>query len=115
MSPSDRVAQIYPQAPGSLFVAFYDSQGYGGGILTRLHTGTNRGISPVSPLREILKKIIKIFIENNGVPSEIRIERFKNTKSKRVAPMPSGWLKEQYAILFHGKEALIGSLLQKGN
>jgi hypothetical protein len=25
------------QAPGSLFVAFYDSQGYGGGILTRLH------------------------------------------------------------------------------
>jgi hypothetical protein len=25
-------------APGSLFVSFYDSQGYGGGILTRLHT-----------------------------------------------------------------------------
>jgi hypothetical protein len=30
MSPSDRVAQLYPQAPGSLFVAFYDSQGYAG-------------------------------------------------------------------------------------
>jgi hypothetical protein len=28
-----------PQAPGSLFVAFYDSRGYGGGILSRLHTG----------------------------------------------------------------------------
>jgi hypothetical protein len=27
MSPSDRVAQLYPQAPVSLFVAFYDSQG----------------------------------------------------------------------------------------
>jgi hypothetical protein len=39
MSPSDRVAQLYREAPGSLFVAFYDSQGYGGGILTRLHTG----------------------------------------------------------------------------
>jgi hypothetical protein len=39
MSPSDGVAQFYPQAPGSLFVAFYDSQGYGGDILTRLHTG----------------------------------------------------------------------------
>jgi hypothetical protein len=26
MSPSDRVAQLYPQAPGSLFVAFYVSQ-----------------------------------------------------------------------------------------
>jgi hypothetical protein len=31
MSPSDRVALLYPQAPGSLFVAFYDSQGYDGG------------------------------------------------------------------------------------
>jgi hypothetical protein len=38
MFPSDRVAQLYPQAPGSLFVAFYDWQGYGGGILTRLNT-----------------------------------------------------------------------------
>jgi hypothetical protein len=37
--PSDMVAQLCPQAPGSLFVAFYDSQGYGGGIVTRLHTG----------------------------------------------------------------------------
>jgi hypothetical protein len=26
MSPMDRVAQLYPQAPGSLFVAFYNSQ-----------------------------------------------------------------------------------------
>jgi hypothetical protein len=26
-----------PQALGSLFVASYDSQGYGGGIRTRLH------------------------------------------------------------------------------
>jgi hypothetical protein len=33
------MAQLYPQAPGSIFVAFYDSQGYGGGILTCLHTG----------------------------------------------------------------------------
>jgi hypothetical protein len=39
MSPSDGVARLYPQAPGSLFVAFYDSQGYGGCILTRPHTG----------------------------------------------------------------------------
>jgi hypothetical protein len=33
------VTQLYPQAPGSLFIASYYSQGYGGGILTRLHTG----------------------------------------------------------------------------
>jgi hypothetical protein len=36
MSPSDRVTKLYPQAPGSFFVAFYESQDYGGVILTRL-------------------------------------------------------------------------------
>jgi hypothetical protein len=25
------VTQLYPQTPGSLFITFYDSQGYGGG------------------------------------------------------------------------------------
>jgi hypothetical protein len=29
MSPGDRVAQLYTQVSDSLFVAFYDSQGYG--------------------------------------------------------------------------------------
>jgi hypothetical protein len=37
MLRGDRAAQLYPQALGSLFVAFYDSQSYGGDILTRLH------------------------------------------------------------------------------
>jgi hypothetical protein len=32
------VVQIYPRELGSLFVSSYDSQGYGGGILSRLHT-----------------------------------------------------------------------------
>jgi hypothetical protein len=36
ISPRNRVAQLYPQALGSLFVASYDSQGYGGVIRTRL-------------------------------------------------------------------------------
>jgi hypothetical protein len=35
ISPRNRVAQLYPQALGSLFVASCDSQGYGGGIQTR--------------------------------------------------------------------------------
>jgi hypothetical protein len=38
ISPRNRVAQLHPQALGSLFVASYDSQGYGGGVQTRLHT-----------------------------------------------------------------------------
>jgi hypothetical protein len=33
------VAQLYPQALGSIFVASYDSYVYGGGIRPRLHTG----------------------------------------------------------------------------
>jgi hypothetical protein len=32
------VAQLYFRALGSLSVASYDSQGYGGGILSRIHT-----------------------------------------------------------------------------
>jgi hypothetical protein len=32
ISTRNGVAQLYPQALDSLFVAFYDSQGYGGGI-----------------------------------------------------------------------------------
>jgi hypothetical protein len=40
MSPSDRVAQLYSQAPGSVFVTFYDLQGYSGDILIHLHTGS---------------------------------------------------------------------------
>jgi hypothetical protein len=39
MSPRNRVAQLYSQALGSIFVASYDSQGYGGIIRTRLHAG----------------------------------------------------------------------------
>jgi hypothetical protein len=38
ISPITTVAQLYPQALGFLFVASYDSQGYGGGIRPRLHT-----------------------------------------------------------------------------
>jgi hypothetical protein len=39
ISPRNKVAQLYPRALGSLFVASYDSQGSRGGILTRHHTG----------------------------------------------------------------------------
>jgi hypothetical protein len=40
ISPTIRITKLYSQLLDSLFVAFYDSQGYGGGILTRLHTGS---------------------------------------------------------------------------
>jgi hypothetical protein len=37
----NRVARLYPPALGSLFVAFYYSQGYGGAIRPRLHWWRN--------------------------------------------------------------------------
>jgi hypothetical protein len=40
ISPRNRVAQSYPRTLRSLFVAYYDSQGCGGVILTRLQTGS---------------------------------------------------------------------------
>jgi hypothetical protein len=43
LSPRNRVARLYPQALGSLFVASYYSQIYGGGIRRRLHTGLDCG------------------------------------------------------------------------
>jgi hypothetical protein len=39
ISHRNRVVQIYPQVLGSTFFASYNSQGFGGGIRTRLHTG----------------------------------------------------------------------------
>jgi hypothetical protein len=37
---SYRAAQLYPPALSSILDAYYDSQGYGRGNLTRLHTET---------------------------------------------------------------------------
>jgi hypothetical protein len=41
ISPRKRVAQLYHQKLVSLIAASYDSQGYGGGIWTRLHAGAD--------------------------------------------------------------------------
>jgi hypothetical protein len=40
ISPRNMLAQLNPRALGSLSVVSYDSQSYGGGILTRLHMDT---------------------------------------------------------------------------
>jgi hypothetical protein len=40
ISPRNKVAQLHTQAPGSSLLAFYVSQGYGGGIRPGLHTGS---------------------------------------------------------------------------
>jgi hypothetical protein len=62
MSPSDRMAQLYPQAPGSLFVSFYDSQAHGGVILTSLQTGKFLAYFPY------IEKKIKEYYEVTWIP-----------------------------------------------
>jgi hypothetical protein len=67
MSPSDRVGQLYPKALGPLSVAFSDSQGYGGGILTRLHgriTSTTCSVSFALAQRRIRTKINSSLLSN---------------------------------------------------
>jgi hypothetical protein len=39
ISPTNSVAQLYPQTPDSIFVAPYNPQGYDGGIRTHLLAG----------------------------------------------------------------------------
>jgi hypothetical protein len=57
-SPRNRVARLYPQSLGFLFVASYDSQGYGGGIRTRLHAGFSSGWWPlyITPWHRLHRK-----------------------------------------------------------
>jgi hypothetical protein len=45
--PQEQGGPDIPQALGSLFVASYDSQGYGGGMRPRLHTGVISSYSHV--------------------------------------------------------------------
>jgi hypothetical protein len=46
ISRRNRVAQLYPQALGYLFLSTsYDSQGYSGGILTCLHMGKKKTVA----------------------------------------------------------------------
>jgi hypothetical protein len=57
------VAQIYPRALGSLSVASYDSQGYGGGMLSRPHTRN---------MTKQMVGILFIFLEIKTFLSEVR-------------------------------------------
>jgi hypothetical protein len=61
MYPSDRVAQLYPQARGSLYIAFYGPQGYCGDIVTRLHTG-----------------IMPAYIDSFKMPGQTKRERMQD-------------------------------------
>jgi hypothetical protein len=56
--PQQQGGRLYPQALGSLFVAYYDSQGYGGGIRPPLHTSVSitRSVSQSVILRPTVSR-----------------------------------------------------------
>jgi hypothetical protein len=56
ISPRNKVALLYPQALGSFFLTSYDSQGYGGGIRPRFHTGVNWQLSLSHILRPTVSR-----------------------------------------------------------
>jgi hypothetical protein len=73
ISPRNRVVWLYRQALGSLFVASYDSQGYGGGIRPRLHTGiTENGntteLKEEQSTNHLKEQTLLLLILNYGLP-----------------------------------------------
>jgi hypothetical protein len=66
------VAQLHPRALGFLFVASYDSQGYGGGILTHLHTG-QQGC-------DVLFSLLRTFLDVRTPAVEVALKTEVNVK-----------------------------------
>jgi hypothetical protein len=53
ISLRSRVAQLYPKALGSLFVASYNSRGYDGGIRPCHHTGEPQTVESSAVIKSI--------------------------------------------------------------
>lgn len=77
--PSDTVAHLYPQAPDNFIVAFYNSQDYGGGILTRLQIGNFKiantineksdDLSRNSRKYQVINNWLQVLLENSELQS----------------------------------------------
>jgi hypothetical protein len=68
------MAQLYLRALGSLLVASYDSQGYGGAILTRLLTGRKDSVNVDFVLLSMpfhLLKVMYLFMTRT-IPDRVR-------------------------------------------
>jgi hypothetical protein len=78
------VAQLHTQVLGSLFVASYDSQGYGGGIRTCLHTGIGFEILTVVLMKSYIFWDITTY-------SPLKVNRRFGGTSERVSKQRSAF------------------------
>jgi hypothetical protein len=69
VSPRNRMMQLYSRALGSIYIASYGSQGYGGDILTRLHSCCSLG--------NIIHVLYKSVTEWNSFEKCIKLWRFE--------------------------------------
>jgi hypothetical protein len=73
MYPRKRVAKLYPQALGSLFIASYDSQGYGWGIWPRVNNWTTS--SCYTALAQTTKKTFLPLLRVLSLPGKQCVHR----------------------------------------
>jgi hypothetical protein len=64
MSPSDKGPRYTHRHRVLFFAVFYDSQGYGGGILTTLHMGTEYEITNLKMEREYCVRPLCVYCQN---------------------------------------------------
>jgi hypothetical protein len=74
ISPRNRVAQVYPRALGS----YDDSQGYGGGIIIRLHTGRNLNVFSRNVKQGNLKHIMRCYSKRWYCIQDVSVYRPRN-------------------------------------
>jgi hypothetical protein len=68
------MAQLYPQARGSIFIATYYSQGYSGGIRIHLHMGISLDNVKVTLRLAVYRPSVRLRV----TPFQTRDHRFLN-------------------------------------
>jgi hypothetical protein len=67
ISLRNMVAQLYPQELGPLFIAFYDSQAYGGGIRICLHTGPSATRTEQKTLFPAVPLLLRVYSSSRNL------------------------------------------------
>jgi hypothetical protein len=100
MSPSNRITQLYSHTPDSPSTT---RKGYGGGILTLLHTGFASISKPLY--------VLAIFISNQAIRFFGSLDNFF-TEQGRQPWVPTLYLQDQVSVFMSPSDKLAWSYLQ---